>query len=134
MILPCWNFLCFIHLPSSFQVKSLWEERAARISEARLNSRAIGDELRELREWMRDPEGRLSRPVSVRDTSDKEYKKKRKEYQASPGQRGAKRGQKKCCKKEVAHLILYQFSKPKDHFSVFQFCVTFCYSCATNYT
>lgn len=64
-------------------MKSLWEERSARISEARLNSKAIGDELRELREWMREPEGRLGRPVQVHDTSDKEYKKKRKEYQVS---------------------------------------------------
>ena len=40
-------------------MKSLWEERTARISEARLNSKAIGEELKELREWMRDPEGRL---------------------------------------------------------------------------
>ena len=66
---------------SCLQVKSLWEERTARISEARMNSKAIGEELKELREWMRDPEGRLGRPVSVHDTSEKEYKKKRKEYQ-----------------------------------------------------
>ena len=64
-------------------MKSLWEERTARISEARLNSKAIGEELKELREWMRDPEGRLGRPVSVHDTSEKEFKKKRKEYQVS---------------------------------------------------
>ena len=61
----------------------MWRERTARISEARLNSKAIAEELKELREWMRDPEGLLSRPVSVHDTSDKEYKKKRKEYQVS---------------------------------------------------
>ena len=57
-----------------------WQQRLARIAEAKENSRKLGDDLRELREWIRDVEQKLNRPVSVMDTTSKEYNKKRKEY------------------------------------------------------
>ena len=62
------------------EVKSLWQLRQSRIEEAKAEAKRLGDDLSELREWIKELEKKANRPVSVLDTSEKEFKKKRKEY------------------------------------------------------
>jgi len=67
------------------QIKDIYDRRVARMHEDRLLARRLTQDLTTLRDWMKGLERRLSRPVAMRDTSEKEYKKKRKEYLVSDG-------------------------------------------------
>ncbi len=48
--------------------------------EDRLLARSLTRDLMQLRDWMKGLERKLSRPVVMQDSSEKEYRKKRKEY------------------------------------------------------
>ena len=77
--------------------------RVARMHEDRLLARKLTEDLMRLRDWMKGLERRIARPVLMQDSSEKEYRKKRKEYTVSlmslfSGGR---------CKSFVSHLIGY---------------------------
>ncbi len=62
------------------QIKDIYDRRVARMHEDRLLARKLTQDLMQLRDWMKGLERRLSRPVVMHDSSEKEYRKKRKEY------------------------------------------------------
>ncbi len=51
--------------------------------EDRLLARKLTEDLMRLRDWMKGLERRIARPVLMQDSSEKEYRKKRKEYTVS---------------------------------------------------
>ena len=71
--------------------------------EDRLLARKLTEDLMRLRDWMKGLERRIARPVLMQDSSEKEYRKKRKEYTVSfmSSFSGGR------CKSFVSHLIGY---------------------------
>lgn len=62
------------------EVRNIWDRRSSRLSEDKDSAKRFTSDLAELKSWMKDVEQKLNRPVSVLDTTEKEYKKRRKEY------------------------------------------------------
>lgn len=61
-------------------LNTLWESRARRQEESKEAGRRLKKDLAKLRAWIKEVEAKVGRPVSVLDTSEREYQKKRKEY------------------------------------------------------
>ena len=62
------------------EIVRIWEQRSKRIQEAKKKAKDYTKELNQLRDWMKDLEAKLNPPVTLADTSEKEYKKKSKDY------------------------------------------------------
>ena len=60
--------------------KYLISARVAKMREDRMTAKRLNEDLVKLRDWIRDPEQILNRPVYMLNTEEREYKKKRKEY------------------------------------------------------
>ena len=62
-------------------LKRYREDRHARINSNKVSCRKLTADLSGIKEWMREMETRLSQNIYVPNTTEKEYKKKVKEYQ-----------------------------------------------------